>query len=87
MIKRLTHNPYIRGILPLTVVVLIFLLLIVTHLILSSESKAATGINKQLNYQGKLADTGGNPVTDGNYDFKFVIYDSLTGGAELDKIP
>jgi len=43
------------------------------------ELRAATGINKQINYQGKLTDQLGALLT-GTYNIKFVIYDAATGG-------
>jgi len=30
----------------------------------------------QINYQGRLTDTLGNPVSDGNYDMEFALYDT-----------
>src|SRR3989338_10687862 len=44
------------------------------------ETQAATGINKQLNYQGKLNNSSGIAVSDGTYYAKFVIYDASSGG-------
>lgn len=41
---------------------------------------AATGINKQINFQGKVTNTNGTNVTDGNYDFEFKIYTVSSGG-------
>lgn len=36
-----------------------------------------------INYQGSLTDDTGNPVTDGDYDMVFTIYDSESGGSGL----
>jgi len=36
-----------------------------------------------INYQGKLTDTDGNPVADGNHSVTFRIYDAASGGALL----
>src|SRR3989338_10805863 len=47
---------------------------------LKSDVNAATGINKQLNYQGKLNNSSGIAVSDGTYYAKFVIYDASSGG-------
>src|SRR4051812_37619100 len=38
---------------------------------------AATGINKQINFQGKLVNTNGTNVPDGTYNVEFKLY---TGG-------
>ncbi|HOH67475.1 MAG TPA: hypothetical protein PK896_03225, partial [bacterium] len=48
-----------------------------------SATRAAVGINPQLNYQGKIADSAGTALTDGNYNFIFELYDSLGSGAML----
>lgn len=40
-------------------------------------------INKQINYQGKLTDSDGVSVADGNYDIVFKIYDASSGGNTL----
>src|SRR3989338_285366 len=50
------------------------------RLTLADQTLAATGINKQLNYQAKLADANGVQIAYNTYYIKFVIYDSLTGG-------
>jgi hypothetical protein len=34
-----------------------------------------------INYQGRLFDSSGEPLTDGSYDISFTIYDAPTGGA------
>ncbi len=44
---------------------------------------AAPGINKQLNYQGKLQDADGITVPDGSYNMKFTIYDAASDGTAL----
>jgi len=44
--------------------------------------QAHADVPRYLNYQGKLADASGNPLT-GSYCFKFQIWDSLTGGSLL----
>ncbi len=42
---------------------------------------AATGINRTINFQGKVVNkTGGTNITDGNYDFTFKLYDAATNG-------
>ncbi len=46
----------------------------------SGEVRAATGINSQLNYQGKLTDTSGNQVSNGSWAFRFRLYDASSGG-------
>jgi hypothetical protein len=60
-------------------------LLLVTLLLLgfgwhSLQATAATGINAQLNYQGKLTDSSGQPVVNGSWNFRFRLYDASSGG-------
>ena len=40
-------------------------------------------VPEQINYQGYLTDSEGNPVPDGDVEMEFAIYDQLTYGAEL----
>ncbi len=40
-------------------------------------------IPQVISYQGKVTDTAGNPVADGNYPMRFRLYDAVTGGALL----
>lgn len=44
---------------------------------------AATGINKQINFQGKVVNANGTNVANGNYDFVFSIYTVATGGTAI----
>lgn len=44
---------------------------------------ATTGINRKINFQGKVVNTDGTNVTDGNYDFVFKVYDALGAGTSL----
>ena len=41
------------------------------------QIQAATGINQQINYQGKMTDSSGVQVADQSWNFRFRIYDSL----------
>ncbi|MDD2806905.1 MAG: hypothetical protein PHW95_00055 [Patescibacteria group bacterium] len=47
------------------------------------QSQAATGINQQLNYQGKLMTASGVQVANTNYNFRFRIYNASSGGTVL----
>ncbi|MDP3794099.1 MAG: hypothetical protein Q8R07_05135, partial [Candidatus Uhrbacteria bacterium] len=47
------------------------------------QTRAATGINRQINYQGRLLDASGAAVADGNYSIKFSLYDAVSGGNRL----
>jgi hypothetical protein len=49
------------------------------------HARAATGINSQLNFQGRLADNTGAIVADGTYNMRFKIYqdgDGVLGGGD-----
>jgi hypothetical protein len=46
----------------------------------SLQATAASGINSQLNYQGKLTDSSGQPVVNGSWSFRFRLYDASSGG-------
>ena len=61
----------------LAIMLLLFIMGFVTYAL---QAEAATGINKQLNYQGKINDSSGLAVADGTYYAKFVIYDAATSG-------
>lgn len=49
----------------------------------AGEIFAAAGINKQINYQGRLGDSAGDIVADGNYDIVFKLYTVDTAGTEV----
>jgi parallel beta-helix repeat protein len=44
---------------------------------------AATGINHQINFQGKLVNSDGTNVTDGNYSVVFSIYNVASAGTAI----
>jgi len=44
---------------------------------------AATGINKQVNFQGKVVNTDGTNVTNGSYNFVFSIYSQQAPGGAV----
>jgi len=74
---------YIWGSRPVKAVLLctgVFCLVITCVVFMSRSAKAASGINKQISFQGKVvAKADGTNVTDGNYTFTFRIYSSSTG--------
>jgi len=47
------------------------------------KTEAAFGINKQINYQGKLMNSSGQPVGDGNYQMQFKLYNQASGGSHI----
>jgi hypothetical protein len=64
-----------------TVLVVVILLLTVPSLAAPSQSPSATSTST-ISYQGRLADSAGNPLTD-KYNMEFRLYDVPTGGVPL----
>lgn len=61
----------------------ILLTLGVGFFVLVGRAQAATGINKQINFQGKVVNANGTNVANGNYDFVFSIYTVATAGTAI----
>lgn len=55
-------------------------LIVLTAFISTIPPLASADIPPIISYQGKATDSGGNPVSDGNYNIRFRIYDAPTGG-------
>lgn len=49
----------------------------------SQDTFAATGINHQINFQGKLVNPNGTNVADGNYSIVFSLYNVASGGTAV----
>jgi hypothetical protein len=45
------------------------------------QAQAAAGINKQINFQGKVVNSNGTNVTNGSYSFVFKMYTVSSGGS------
>lgn len=56
---------------------------VVFLLVFNKPAFAATGILKQINFQGKVVNINGTNVTNGNYDFVFKLYTVDTGGTAV----
>lgn len=54
----------------------VFLTAIAFAIMASQSAQAAVGINKQINFQGKVVNTNGTNVSDTTYTFRFRIYSS-----------
>lgn len=61
----------------------VFVFLIFNSLFLIPDVLAASGINKQISYQGVLKTGAGIKVSDGDYDIVFKIYNASTSGSTL----
>ena len=48
-----------------------------------SNTFAQSNFNKEINYQGKLTDSGGVAVADGLYDMEFRLYTAPSGGSPI----
>jgi len=62
---------------------LVLLFFVLTFSFSHQVVNAATGINKQINFQGKVINSNGTNVTNGNYDFEFKIYTVSSGGTAV----
>ena len=49
----------------------------------SQTAIAATGINHQINFQGKIVNTDGTNISNGTYAFTFKLYSVSTGGTAI----
>jgi len=47
------------------------------------QTEAADGIYQEINYQGKLNTSSGTQVSDGNWNFRFSLYEAETGGTAI----
>jgi len=54
--------------------------ILVSFILFFLTSVSYAQIPRLINYQGKLTDTGGNPVADGSHSVTFRIYDAASGG-------
>ena len=69
-----------------TLVKLVILLMIGVFLTSSQTVMAAAGINRKINFQGRVVNNGasaGTNVTDGNYSFVFSLYSVASAGTSL----
>ena len=62
---------------------LVLFLLSLTLLPVTSLFAAGSNFNKQVNYQGKLTNSSGVTVTDGDYTMVFKLYTVSSGGSAI----
>ena len=60
-----------------------FMLLALVLVLLFPAAISYAGVPQLINYQGKLTDKNGAPVSDSSYNAEFRVYDSPTGGTML----
>jgi len=58
-------------------------LIAISFFVFKSSSKAETGINRQINFQGKLVKTDGTNVTNGSYTIVFSLYGFDSGSTAV----
>lgn len=63
--------------------VFVFYLAVLSAVSLGIPADAATGINQQISFQGKVVNTNGTNVANGSYTFVFRLYDVDTGGTHI----
>ncbi len=51
--------------------------------LLADTAAVSSGAPSIISYQGFLADSGGTPMSDGNYSMSFAIYDAASGGTKV----
>ncbi len=87
MVSPQKHNPISKNILKHlrrhSVGMLGFFLLTIASFLIAADTDAATGINDQISFQGKVVNTNGTNVANGNYDFVFQLYTVSSGGTNI----
>ncbi len=68
---------------PLLPIALLLLFSVITFSLLVTPANAAAGINKQINFQGKLVDANGLNVANGTYSIIFSLYSASSGGTAI----
>lgn len=64
-------------------IIFIFFITFLTLSFFASETYAAVGVNKQINFQGKLTNADGTNVADNTYSVVFTLYDASGAGTNL----
>lgn len=60
-----------------------FFLLTIASWLIATDIDAATGINQQISFQGKVVNANGTNVTNGSYTFVFSLYTVASGGSNI----
>ena len=75
-----TKNSKIKKVLKFFLYVPVVLLMIFGSSFLAPSANATAGINKQINFQGKLVDNNGLNVANGTYSVIFTLYGQQAPG-------
>jgi hypothetical protein len=62
---------------------LLLVSIILPGIFVYSSAHAATGINEQISFQGKVVNADGTNVTNGSYTFVFSLYTVSSGGSNV----
>ena len=83
--KNIVNKPLVKGGSRTLSLAFVFVFLVIGIFGMSSSlAEAATGINRQINFQGKVvAKTVGTNVANGSYSFTFSIYTVASGGSAV----
>jgi Glycine-rich domain len=65
------------------VVVLVIVFSVLGYLLYVTKAQAAVGINKEVNFQGKLVNSDGTNVADNTYSVVFSLYNVSSGGSAI----
>ncbi|MCI0566013.1 hypothetical protein L0Y46_02325, partial [bacterium] len=68
---------------PAYLILAAFILISMASMLGFSFLTADAAINQQINYQGKLTDSSGAVVSNGNYNLRFNLYTAVSGGSSL----
>lgn len=60
-----------------------FFLLTIASFLIATDIDAATGINQQISFQGKVVNANGTNVANGSYTFVFSLYTVSSGGTNI----
>src|SRR5579872_1762393 len=81
-IKSQKYNAKVKNIL-IGIIVGFFVVSSFSFLFVVSKADAATGVNRQINFQGKLVDNNGLNVADNTYTVVFSLYSVSSGGSNV----
>jgi hypothetical protein len=83
--KNIVNKPFVKGNSHFLFFALFFVVsVVISFSFLSPRAEAATGINRQINFQGKVVNkTAGTNIANGSYNFVFSLYTVASGGSNI----
>jgi hypothetical protein len=82
-VKSQKYNAKVKSFFMYFVVSFFVVVTVFNFLFFVSKAQAATGINRQINFQGKLVDNSGLNVADNSYTVVFSLYSVSSGGSNV----